>query len=104
MWYYQFSFFDIQLPPLARRQITKQVIANPDADQAQGGVADGGSHAADLTVFAFGEFQTKPAGWNGFAETNGWCAGLDFWLGIKEPGTASERFLSLDGDALGESI
>jgi hypothetical protein len=49
---------------------------------------NGGSHAADLTIFAFDEFQTKPAGRDSLSKANWRDAGRNFGLGIEKPGAA----------------
>ncbi len=39
--------------PVAGGELSKAIISNLDADESEGGMADGGGHAADLAVFAF---------------------------------------------------
>jgi hypothetical protein len=67
---YQFTFIDLQNPPLAGGQIAEPKISDAHPDQPQGRMADGGGHPPHLTVFAFNQFQPNPAIGNAFAETN----------------------------------
>ena len=63
-----------------------EVVDVPGADgvanEAQGGEADGGGHAADLAVAAFVEGELEPGGWDGGAIANGWISGPEpAWFG-----------------------
>jgi len=53
-------------------------------------MTDGGGHAADLTVFAFDEFEGDPAIGDGFSEADGWVAWRQDvgWLGADGRGDA----------------
>jgi hypothetical protein len=62
-----------------------------DADEAEGGEADGGGHAADLAVLAFDEGEFEPGGGDGLALADGWDAGRMGWHGIEHAGLAGER-------------
>ena len=74
-------------------------IADADAEEAEGGVADGGGHAADLAVFAFDEFEADPAVGHAFPKADGRDAGRDFGLGFEQPGATGEGFVALDDKA-----
>lgn len=75
--------------PVTRGQGTEPELADADADEAEGGVSDGGGHAADLSVFAFVEFEGDPAIRHGFAVSDGRVAcGQD------------ERGLGAEGDGV----
>jgi hypothetical protein len=75
--------------------------ANADADQAERGVADGGGHAADLAVFAFGEFEGEPGVGNVFADANRWVALREVRRCIEKVGTAGERAVFAERDTAG---
>jgi hypothetical protein len=72
-----------------------------DAEQAERGVADGSGHAADLAVFAFGEFEGDPGVGDVFAETDRWIAWREIGRCIEKPGTAGERAVFAERDAAG---
>ena len=57
-----FVFFLSDHPPFARLELPQAEVADLDADEPQGGEADGGGHVADLAVLALGEGEAHPAG------------------------------------------
>ena len=59
-------------------------MADAHADEAEGGVADGGGHAADLAVFAPGEGEAEPGVGHVFAEAHGWVAGREIRGDVEE--------------------
>ena len=62
-------------------------------------MADSGGHAADLTVFAFGEFEGEPAVANVFPYANRWVAWSDAGRCIETAGTAGKGAVVADGHA-----
>lgn len=67
---------------------------NPNrcAHQPKGRVSHSGGHAADLTVFPFGEGEADPRGWHTFAKTNGRITRWMHGLGIERGGHATLSF------------
>ena len=61
-----------QFAPIAggEGEVGKRQRADAHADKAEGRMTNGGGHAADLAVFAFGEFEGKPGVGHVFADTN----------------------------------
>jgi hypothetical protein len=66
-------------------------------------VIDGGSHAANLPVFTFDEFESDPTGGDGFAETDWRSARRNFGLGFENPGAAGEGFVAMNIHPLREA-
>src|SRR4051794_39828241 len=54
------SFLGVEVAPAAGGEVAQDDRADGDADEAQGRVADGGGHAADLAVAALAEGQAEP--------------------------------------------
>ena len=77
-------------------------IANLDTKQPEGGMANGGGHFTDLSIFAFDQFKGDPRIGNGFSDTDGRITGWKVGLGIEEPSTAGESVMVADRYALGE--
>ena len=82
--------------PCAGKDICKLKLADANADKPKRWVASGGCHPSDLAVFAFHQFQTNPAGRNGFAKTNRRIAGRYLRLRIQKPCAALTGFSALD--------
>ena len=76
--------------------------ADADAEEAEGGMADGGGHAADLAVLAFEQFQGDPAGGHGLAEADGRVARGNLRLRIEDPGAAGQGLAALKDESLAE--
>jgi hypothetical protein len=100
----QFLFGNGQNAPLARGQIVQLQAANPNPQQAQGGMANGSRHAADLTIFPLDEFQADPAVRHGLAKPDGRLAGRDLRLRFEQPGATWQRFAALNDEATGEGF
>ncbi len=79
-------------------------IANLDTKQAEGGMANGGGHFTDLSIFAFDQFKGDPRFGNGFSDSDGRIAGWKFGLGIEEPSTAGKSVLVADRYPLGKPL
>ena len=94
----------VELAPSAWGEIVEVELADANSEEAEGGVADGGGHAADLAIFSFDKFEAEPAGRDGFAETDGGGTRWDFRLGIKNPGVTRQGFASLHNDSFGELL
>ena len=77
-------------------------IANLDTKQSEGGMANGGGHFTDLSIFAFDQFKGDPRIGNGFSDTDGRITGWKVGLGIEEPSTAGESVLVADRYPLGK--
>ena len=60
---------------------------------------DGGGHAADLPVFAFGEFERDPAVRHVLADADGRVARRRVGRGIEPPRAAGQGAAALDDDA-----
>lgn len=67
-------------------------------------MTDGGGHAADLPIFAFQQFQSDPAGRDGFAEADGRIARRDLRLRIENPGAARQGVSALNGQTAFEAL
>lgn len=90
------SLISCKEAPGADRNIGKMEPADADANQSKGGVANGSGHSSDLAVFAFNQFQFKPARRNRFTKANGRIAGRDVRLWIKKPCAALACFRALN--------
>ena len=77
-------------------------ITNLDTKQAEGGMANGGGHFTDLSIFAFDQFNGDPRIGNGFSDSDRRISGRKVGLGIEEPSTAGESLMVADRYALGE--
>jgi len=77
-------------------------IANLDTKQPEGGMANGGGHFTDLSIFAFDQFKGDPRIGNGFSDSDWGIAGWKVGLGIEEPSTAGESVMVADRYTLGE--
>jgi hypothetical protein len=88
-----------KLFPSTRRKVAQFKPADANAQEAQGGMPDGGGHAADLAVFALDEFKSKPDGGNAFAGANGGMARRDVGLWFEQPRFAGESLSALDEQA-----
>jgi len=75
-----------------------------DADQAQGGQAGGGGHAADLAVAAFDEGEFEPGGGNGGAEADGRGAGGQVRLEVELADLSGAGEVVLNADAAAEEF
>ncbi len=94
-----------ELPPFSRRQIAEEKIADPDPDEAEGRVAHGGGHAADLAVFSFGEFAGEPGVGDVLPDADRRIARREGWRGIEETGAAGPGAVVVEGDVpAGESL
>ena len=91
-----------ELFPGARNKGAKLQFPDFRPDQAEGGVAHGGSHFSDLPVFSFRQLEADPAFGNVFAETNRRIPGGQGGLGFQKPGPTRKGFASLDAQALGK--
>ena len=76
--------------------------ANLDTKQPEGGMANGGGHFTDLSVFAFDQFKGDPRIGNGLSDSDGRITGRKVGLGIEEPSTAGESVMVADRYSLGE--
>src|SRR5438552_13158416 len=85
--------------PGARTQAAQLKLTDLRADEPQGRVPNGRGHAPDLVVFALDQFQTQPAGRNGFAMTDRNFAGWNFRLRLQNPGAARQRLSAAEHDA-----
>jgi len=65
-------------------------------------MAGGGGHAADLAVFALGQFEGEPGVGDGFADANGRVAGRQGRRRIKPAGARGQRGVITDADAAGK--
>ena len=74
-------------------------MADAHADEAEGGVADGGGHAADLAVFAFGEGEAEPGVGHVFAEAHGRVAGREIGGDVEERDVAGRGAVVAEGEA-----
>jgi len=88
--------------PMVRRKISYFEIANLDTKQPEGGMANGGGHFTDLSIFAFDQFKGDPRIGNGFSDSDGRITGRKVGLGIEEPSTAGESVMVADRYSLGE--
>ena len=52
----QLPLFCIQLPPFSGGKHSKIQLSDTDAQEAEGGMADGCGHPSHLTVLSLGEF------------------------------------------------
>ncbi len=77
-------------------------IANLDTKQPEGGMANGGGHFTDLSIFAFNQLKGDPRIGNGFSDTDGRITGRKVGLGIEEPSTAGESVMVADRYSLRE--
>jgi hypothetical protein len=77
-------------------------ITNLDTKQPEGGMANGGGHFSDLSIFAFDQFKGDPRIGNGFSDSDGRITGRKGGLGIEEPSTAGESVMVADRYTLGE--
>ena len=90
---------------MAGRKIAQLQVAHAAADEAQGGVANGGGHAPHLAVFSLGQLDVQPSGGNGTADADGWIAGRDLRGGIEHAHLARAGPVALDGKAAtGEAV
>jgi len=77
-------------------------IANLDTKQPEGGMANGGGHFTDLSIFAFDQFKGDPRIGNGFSDSDGRITGRKVGLGIEEPSTTGKGLMVADRYSLGE--
>ena len=77
-------------------KFTELEIADGDADETQGRVADGGGHAAHLPVLSFREGEGDPAVRDAGPDADGWIAWRDGWLGVREMGACRPASMPLD--------
>jgi hypothetical protein len=78
-------------------------VLDGGADEAESGEADGGGHAADLAVAAFGEGEGEPGGGDGGANADGRRAWGEVWVwDWQDFGGAGA--VALDGDAGAEGV
>lgn len=73
--------------------------ADGDADEPEGGVADGGGHAADLAVFSFDEGERDPAVRDFLADADRGDAGRDHRLGSEQMDPGRGAAVALDGQS-----
>lgn len=100
--------------PFARFQVAEAQLADGDADEAEDGESDGGSHAANLAVASFSEGDLYPGGRDGLAKANGRVARGELGLDVFEEanlGGASTVVLDLkshseplEGTLVGDSF
>jgi len=88
--------------PLAGWKIAEEVAADTNAEEAEGGEADGGSHPAHLAVFAFDQFEGNPAVGDAFALADGWNSRWNGRLRFKQPGAAGKGFAALNENSASE--
>lgn len=104
------AFCGGEFPPGAGREGKPGELQRADAhtDQAQRGVSHGGSHAAHLAVFAFGEFKREPAGGDVVANANRRVPRRDARnferAGIEQRRATRERAMSADHHAAAREL
>jgi hypothetical protein len=86
-------------PPLAGRKVPKIEGADADAQETEGRVADGCSHAAHLTVLSLDQFEFEPAVGDTFPEADGWIPRRHRRLRVQQTDLAWTCAVSLDGHA-----
>src|ERR1035441_11135179 len=62
-------------------------------------MSDGGGHAADLVVLAFGQLQANPTGGYGLAEADRRVARGKVRLRVENPGAAGQSLAFLDDES-----
>ena len=77
-------------------------IANLDTKQPEGGMANGGGHFSNLSIFALDQFKADPRIGNGLSESDGRITGRKVGLGIEEPSTAGQSLVVADRYSLEE--
>lgn len=93
-----------EFAPLARGEgeVGEAQRADACAQEPERGVADGGGHAANLSIFPFSQLQRDPAIRYGFPHADGWVAGRKGWFGIEPPGATGKRFMVAETQPFGE--
>ena len=86
-----------ELPPFSRRQISEQKIADPHPEEAEGRVADGGGHAADLAVFPLDQLERKPGIGDVLADPDRRNARREGRRGIEQAGAAGPGAVVVEG-------
>ena len=89
---------------MSRGEFSERESADAGADEAEGGVAGGGGHAADLAVFALAEFEGEPGGGDVVSLADGRVARGEIGIGIEEFGAAGEGAVAADLDAGAENF
>ena len=87
-----------EFPPFSRGEVSEEKVAGPHAEEAEGGVADSGGHAADLAVLPLDEFEGEPGIGDVFADPDRRIARGERWRGIEEAGAARPGAVVVDGD------
>lgn len=93
-----------QFPPLARGERPEGKVPDPSAHQPQGGVTDGGSHAANLPIASLHQLQRNPSIRNGFAHADRRHPWSQNGSGIQSPRSAGKRAAAFDHDTTGKSL
>src|SRR5207302_1705451 len=97
--HHELALLSSQFAPRAGRQVLQVEPADAGADEAQGWVANGSGHTADLPVFALDEFEAEPASGNGFAKANRRIARSNLGLGFQQPCAARQSLATLNNQA-----
>lgn len=92
----RFALVFIEFFPCAEWEVTEREGADALADEAQGGVAGGGSHTADLTVLALAEFESDPGIDDLLADADGWVTVGKIGCLFQKLGPAGEAAVVLD--------
>ncbi len=92
------AFFFVEFLPFADGEIAEGEGADALAHEAEAGEADGGSHAADLAVFAFAEFEAEPGVDDFLANPNGGITVGDGWGLLEGLGAAGHAAVTLDDE------
>ena len=114
------SFVFGEFAPLAGGEVGGEMeLADGDAEEAEGGMADGGGHFADLAVAAFVEGEFEPAGGDVRADADRGGAGGDEegcgsgrdgraarapWFRVDAGGLGGEGLAAFDDDAGAELL
>ena len=92
-----------ELAPVAGGEVGGEAeSADGDAEEAEGWVAGGSGHFADLAVAAFVEGEFEPAGWDILAEADGWVTGRK--VGVDVLGLGWESFAAFYNNAGAELL
>ena len=66
------AFARVEFAPFPDFEISEGKLADANANQPQGWIADRRGHAPHLAVFAFDEFEREPGSRNHFSEADWW--------------------------------
>ena len=93
-----------QFSPLARGERPEGKLTNPSAHQPQGGVTDGGGHAANLPIASLHKLKRNPSFRHGLPHADRRHAWGQAGSGIQRPRAAGQRTAAFDHDAACESL